>query len=164
MSIRTAVLAAATVLTVAGCTGSGTPTAPASGVEGSGSATLSAQPDPAPPAVRIVDKEQADLHLWVSNQSFEDDPVTVTVRIDDTVVVDQPFEVGSQHNWILFPIEAPPGPHVLTAVSDTGAETRQSFTLPGAERRYAVVDYGGPGDHGDRHLTWYIRSTPIAFR
>ncbi|MEO3744565.1 hypothetical protein [Plantactinospora sp. B5E13] len=164
MSIRTAVLAAATVLAVAGCTGSGTPTAPAAGVEVSGSATPSAQPGPTPPALRIVEKEQADLHLWVSNQSFEDDPVTVTVRIDDTVVVDQPFEVGSQHNWILFPIEAPPGPHVLTAVSGTGAETRQSFTLPGAERRYAVVDYWGPDDHGDRHLTWYIRSTPIAFR
>jgi hypothetical protein len=114
-------------------------------------------------AIRIVAEQDADLHLWVSNQSFEDDPVGVRVTVDGVEVVRRPFAVEGQHNWILFPIEAPPGNHVVHAVSDTGAELRESFTLPEEGRRYAVVDYWYyPGD-GDRQFTWRLQATPIGF-
>ncbi|GAA3778149.1 hypothetical protein GCM10022225_77530 [Plantactinospora mayteni] len=167
MSVRTAALAAATVLTVVGCSGprpgvhspaSAVPAVGASAAEGS-----TPQLGSPPSAIRVVSADQADLHLWVSNQSFKDDPVIFTVAIDGIVVVAQPFEVGSQHNWILFPIKASPGRHIVDVVSDTGVEVQEPFTLPETGRRYAVIDYWTyPGD-GDRRITWQFRSDPVAF-
>jgi hypothetical protein len=86
-------------------------------------------------------EQDANLHLWVSNQSFEDASVVLKVSIDGLDLVAQPFEVQSQHNWVLFPITAPPGDHLLVVVSDTGAELWETFTLPEEGRRYSVVDY-----------------------
>ncbi len=77
-------------------------------------------------------------------------------------MVDQPFEVGSQHNWVLFPIKITPGRHVLIVVSDTAVEMRKRFTLPKTGPRYAAVDYWNYSD-GGRHITWRIQSTPMAF-
>ncbi len=37
--------------------------------------------------VRLVEEEQADLVLYVSNQSFDDEEVRLTVVIDGIVVV-----------------------------------------------------------------------------
>jgi hypothetical protein len=86
-------------------------------------------------AVRLVTEDQADLHLWVSNQSFEEPSVVVTITIDGVEIVSQRFEVESQHNWILFP-------------------------LPEQERRYVVVNYWTyPG----RAFSWHIESTPVGF-
>ena len=85
------------------------------------------------------------------------------ITIDGVAVVTRAFEVKSQHNWILFPIEAPPGRHVVHAVSDTGTEMTESFTLPEEGRRYAVVDYWYYPGGGDRHFTWRLQSTPIGF-
>lgn len=99
----------------------------------------------------------------MSNQSFKDDPVVLTVSIDGTVVVAQPFELKGQHNWILFPIKAPPGLHVLHMVSETGVEMEKRFTLPETGRRYAVIDYWNSPEAGDRHISWLIQATPIGF-
>lgn len=114
------------------------------------------------PAVRLTTEDQADLHLWISNQSFLDDPVHLTVSIDGVEVVDRRFEVGSQHNWELFPLAAEPGKHALVAESDTGVSTRRTFTLPGEGRRHAVLDYWYYED-GDRHFSWRIQGRPLAF-
>ncbi len=111
-------------------------------------------------AVRLVAEEQADLHLWVSNQSFDDPSVVVTITIDGVEIVSQRFEVESQHNWILFPVKAPPGPHTLEARSDTGVSMREQLTLPEQERRYAVVNYW---TDPDRAFSWHIQSTPVGF-
>ena len=111
-------------------------------------------------AVRLVAGEQADLHLWVSNQSFAEPTVVVTVTIDGIEIVSQRFDVKSQHNWILFPVKAPPGPHTLEARSDTGVSMRQQLTLPEQERRYAVVNYW---TDPERAFSWHIQSTPVGF-
>ncbi|MEU5783866.1 hypothetical protein [Micromonospora lupini] len=121
-------------------------------------------PSATPAAIRLVDEDLADLHLWVSNQSFDDDRVTVTVSIDGTRLVDQPFDVRGQHNWILFPIKLPPGSHEVTATSQTGAETHQRFTMPERGRRYAVIDYWTDPGRGGRHLNWLVKSHPVAFQ
>jgi hypothetical protein len=165
MSLRAAVVAVTTLLTLASCTGPSTedrpsPAAPSSrpsGAEGSPDSPISS------PSIRLVEEHQADLHLWVSNQAFKDDPVVLTVSIDGTVVVAQPFEVKGQHTWILFPIEVPPGLHVLHVVSGTGVEIEKRFTLPKTGRRYAVIDYWNSPEAGGRHLSWLIQSTPIRF-
>ena len=101
-------------------------------------AASAASPSSALSTIRIVAEQDADLHLWMSNQSFEDASVVLKVSIDGIDVVAQPFDVRSQHNWVLFPITAPPGDHVLVVVSDTGAELRENFTLPEEGRQYAA--------------------------
>ena len=62
--------------------------------------------------IRVTSEADANLHLWVSNQSFVDDTVHVSVSIDDVDVLSSPFAVEDQHNWVLYPISAPAGPHV----------------------------------------------------
>ena len=155
MSLRMSVLAVATLLTVAGCAETSASPAPRP--------TVPTPSGSSPAAVRVVDEQQADLHLWVSNQSFADDPVTLTVTVDGTEVVAQPFEVEGQHSWILFGIKAPPGRHVLTVTSGTGAELEKRFTLAELRRRYGVIDYWNYPDDGGRHITWRIQSQPLAF-
>jgi hypothetical protein len=120
--------------------------------------------EPAPADVKVVDEEEADLHLWISNQSFADDPVEITVQVDGVEVVDEPFDVESQHNWVLFPLELSPGRHVVTATSDTGAEFRQEFRTPkNHDDRYAVLDYWNYEDKEGRHFTWMVQREPVAF-
>lgn len=90
------------------------------------------QTEPAPGMVR----------LWVSNQSFEDDPVRLTISIDGTPVVNDDFEVQGQHNWIPFDISGlTPGAHAIVAESDTGAQHLGEFTVLVGEARWLVLDY-----------------------
>ncbi len=126
----------------------------------------SPSPSPSTPAaeIRVVEEDEADLQLWVSNQSFEDDPVEVTIAIDGVEVVSEPFDVEGQHTWVLFPIMAPPGNHVLTATSDTGATLEQRFMLPEQGLRYAVVEYWYyTDDKAGRHFSWLIQKRPVGF-
>ncbi|MET8121758.1 hypothetical protein [Micromonospora sp. NPDC005189] len=157
--LRAAVLSVAAVLAVVGCTGpSATPGPP----------PPSAAPDPSSPtagapAVRLVEEHLANLHLWVSNQSFRDDPVVLTVSIDGTEVIDQHFAVEGQHNFVLFPVKVPPGRHVVRVVSGTGVDIQESFVMPEAGRQYAAIDYVNAVDDHGRDVGWFIQSTPIAF-
>lgn len=134
--------------------------------ESTGRAT---DPGPGAPAgsgvggVELVPEEQADLHLWVSNQSFADDPVAVTVTIDGVTVVDQPFAVEGQHNWELFPVALEPGRHTLSATSDTGVSLERTFRVPEGGPRYAVLDYWYYADSEGRHFSWRDQAEPVAF-
>ena len=167
MPIRSALLVVTAMLTVGGCSGSGAaPDALPSAVpETSGSDTQrsTATSGLSPTAVRVVEERQADLYLWVSNQSFRDDPVVLNVSIDGTEVIAQPFDVEGQHNWILFPLQIPPGRHILSVISETGVRMWKHFTLPESGLRYAVVDYWNYSDAAGRHITWHIQSDPMGF-
>jgi len=144
---------------LAACTDAERPgTAPAEAASGAASGT-----GIAPSAIRIVAERDANVRLWVSNQSFDDDPVTIGITIDGVELVARPFYVESQHNWTLVPIEAPAGRHIIHVVSDTGAELLESFMLPDAGRRYALVDSWYYPGNGGRHFTWSMRTTPIGF-
>ncbi|GGO08343.1 hypothetical protein GCM10011576_13670 [Micromonospora parathelypteridis] len=147
------------LLAATGCTGP-------SDVRDSPPASASANPPssgPTAPTVRLVEEHLADLHLWVSNQSFRDDPVVLTVSIDGTEIVDQRFTVGSQHNFVLFPVKVPPGGHVVRVVSGTGVDFQERFTMPEGGRRYAAIGYVNAVDDRGRAIDWFFRSTPIAF-
>jgi len=133
-----------------------------------------ADPGDAPPpgddVVSVVDgAEQADLILYVSNQSFEHAVVGIVVAIDEVVVVDQDFHVEGQHNWTQFPIELPPGEHTLTATSSTGAAIAQTVTVPDGERRWVVVDYwyhpgdGTGSDVVDPRFTVHVSKEAVGF-
>ena len=112
-----------------------------------------------------VEPVAGQVKLWVSNQSFEDDPVAIVIEIDGVQVVDNSFEVGSQHNWVSFMIDGlEPGEHTLTAISDTGATFEQVFTLPPDEPRWMVIDYWYyPDDAEGRHFTFSESDEPIYF-
>lgn len=122
-------------------------------------------PDPevttAGAAVRLVDEEHADLMLYVSNQSFDDELVGLTVEVDGQTVVDDEFHVEGQHNWISFPLSMAPGAHEITAESDNGATLSEGFEVPGDETHYAVIDHWG--ERGSAELTWSFQREPIGF-
>lgn len=124
-------------------------------------------PQPAPDvasgdaAVRIVPEKEADLVLHVSNQSFDDERVRLTVAVDGVVVVDDDFDVEGQHTWIRFPLAMRSGAHEVTASSDTGAELTESFRVPGDAPRFAVLDHWG--EEGTADLSWSFHRRPVAF-
>ncbi len=128
--------------------------------------TVESQP-PARPAVVVLedkDEKKADLQLWVSNQSFVDDPVHLTVTIDGDVVVDDDFAVEGQHNWVSFSLQMPAGEHEIEVVADTGPTLEKTFVTPDSgDRRYALLDYWNYDDKQGRHLEWMIQKKPIYF-
>lgn len=97
----------------------------------------------------------------VSNQSFDDEKVRLTVAVDGVTVVDGDFHVEGQHNWVRFPLSLPAGVHEVTAGSDSGATLSESFKVPDDKTRYAVIDHGGEGDSAE--LTWLFQRQPVAF-
>ncbi|MBD8869175.1 hypothetical protein [Nocardioides donggukensis] len=137
---------------------------PAQGVDPMPDAEVTA----ADAAVRLVDEAAANLVLIVSNQSFDDEVVRLSVVIDGVTVVDGDFHVEGQHNWISFPLGLPTGVHELTAASDSGATLRESFEVRRASARYAVIDYWTEDDSPDTddpavYLTWQFQRHAPAF-
>ena len=79
--------------------------------------------------------------LYVSNQSFDIDPVDIDIYIDDELTVEGDFLVGTQHSWHQFEIELSPGEHTIRAVTSAGdTERTDTIEIP-EEKRYAVVNF-----------------------
>jgi hypothetical protein len=117
------------------------------------------------PDARITDRDAADLLLMVSNQSYLDDPVVLTVEIDGLEVVSTQFEVRNQHHYVYFPLRLGPGSHELRATSDTGVSINESFTLPAdGARRYAGISYFNYADEDGMLIDWVIRPTPMGVK
>jgi hypothetical protein len=106
---------------------------------------------------------QPNLVLYVSNQSFEDDPVGIRVEIDDRVVVDDSFAVEGQHNWIEYELTVPAGSHTIRATSDTGATASHELELPAGETRWAVFEYWYHPEDTPRGLTFRVDDHAIGF-
>jgi hypothetical protein len=104
------------------------------------------------PRLPTADPASADVVLWVSNQSFSDETVRITVRIDGRTVIDQDFDVEGQHNWIKFPLGAGPGAHELAVTSDTGARLVDQLVVPETGLRYGVVNYWRDEEQPDRRF------------
>ena len=102
-------------------------------------------------------------HLFVSNQSFDDDPVGLTISIDDAQVIVGDFHVEGQHTWIGFLLTGlEPGPHVLHAVSDTGVEEGFEFEVVADAPRHLVLNYWFyPDDEADRHFEFSASDQPF---
>jgi len=112
-----------------------------------------------------VEPAPGEIRLWVSNQSFTDDPIDITIAVEDVVVVEQSFEVLGQHNWIAFDIAGlEPGRHVIHAESATGATLSEEFTVLADEPRWLLIDYWYyPEDAAGRHFTFAESDEPIGF-
>lgn len=102
------------------------------------------------------------FHLYVSNQSFEVDPVDIMVFVDDLQVVCSDFEVQGQHNWILFELGLDPGHHQIRAVGNGGeALLEEEFGLE--EEHWAVVDFWTEEPSEPGSFTFSIYEAPIGF-
>ncbi|MBP1633007.1 MAG: hypothetical protein H6Q11_1295 [Acidobacteria bacterium] len=115
--------------------------------------------------LRPIGTEEATfpLHLYVSNQSTEIDPVAVTINVDGRMVVDQEFEALGLHNWILFELELTPGEHEVRAMApDAGADMLETFVVEGEQ--WAVIHFWAwtdPEDGQAPRFTWMIQDQPI---
>lgn len=93
------------------------------------------------PGVNTPYREDGNFHLYISNQSFAEDPIDIRVWIDGELTVQQYFFVGSQHNWQHYRLWLKPNStHTIRVVSQRGkAELEQHFEM--TDERFAVVDY-----------------------
>lgn len=112
-----------------------------------------------------VEPEVGAVKLWVTNQSFVDDPVDVTIWIDGAEVISRDFWVEDQHTWIPFFVRGlDPGEHAIAARSDTGVEYAGTFTVPPDQPRWLVLTYWYyRGDPQGRHFALHESERPVAF-
>lgn len=102
------------------------------------------------------------FHLWVSNQSFDIDPVDIAVFIDDRQVVCDSFDVEGQHNWILFDVELDPGTHTLRALGHDG-QIELTETIDVSEERWAVLEFWFYPEEEPERFTFSIHDRPVGF-
>jgi len=102
----------------------------------------------------------------VSNQSFAQNPVDITIHIDGKKAVSAEFEVADQHNWIEYRFKLTSGHHELVAFSDMGKATMEKiFETNDNQHYWAVVDYWYyPKQNGKRCFSFRISNEPIYFR
>ncbi|WP_392542799.1 hypothetical protein [Oryzobacter telluris] len=83
-----------------------------------------------PMSTLAVTEEEATVHLWVSNQSFEEPDVELRVSVDGEVVAEQVFDVCGQHMWVPFPLALEPGWHDLVATTPGGLRVEGRVEVP----------------------------------
>jgi len=114
----------------------------------------------------VLEEPNANLTLYVSNQSFAKPTVDISASIDDRSILTGEFEVEQQHSWSVYSIRLTPGQHVIRAQADRGVfKLERSFVV--ANQHWAVLQFwdrpaGGsaPNKHG---LSFEISSEPIRF-
>jgi hypothetical protein len=89
-----------------------------------------------------TDADTAPVVLYVSNQSFDDESVRMTVVVDGEAALDQDLEVRGQHDFLPVPLDLAPGPHDLVVTTDSGARSDIRLEVPPApERRWVTILY-----------------------
>ena len=150
-------LAAASALSVAACA-SGTETATTPTPRESRSA--SAQP------THGIQDPHGNVVLYVTNQSLALERVDIAIEVDGQPVLDQYFNVGSQHDFKKFVLRLAPGRHVLTARSIKGkASLKKSFSVTG--KHWVAVSYWyytqAQGTPMGQQLDFRIQDEPMLF-
>ena len=115
----------------------------------------------------------SDLTLWVSNQSYTDKNVDVTVTLDGVVIIDRSFHVGDQHNFIEHRIQLVDGTHRLdasTVIDDETVDLSEEFSIEPGQQRYAGLNYWhyvptSPNDPSSDPpgFSFVIQDEPIGF-
>lgn len=157
LCVLAAVLAASALLVACG------PNRPSQ--SGPAATTTPSSPNDESPILRP--DPDGNLVLYVSNQSFDLDPVDIAIELDGARVVGQSFEVESQHNWERFVLRVAPGDHTLRAHSVKGDATlTKRFTVE--DKHWAVVDFwysdGKSGTPTDSMFTFSISDRPVGFQ
>lgn len=142
------------VFLLVGCAGAHADTA-AGPAAPSGPAAAAGTGEPVPGPTNVV--------LYVSNQSFADDPVGIRVELAGRVVVDDSFRVESQHTWVEYALSVPAGTHRVRLTSSTGVEAVHELVVPAEQTRWAVVEYWHYPDGTPRSFTFRVSDHPVAF-
>ena len=119
-----------------------------------------------PGMTELPTTDDGNFTLYVSNQSFDIDPVDIDIRIDGRLAVSDEFYVEGQHSWHTFKFALGTGSHRITARSDLGAAALdESFLVEGDH--WAVVDfwYYGPSHYEPtpQQFSFLISDEPIYF-
>lgn len=146
----------ALVLATVACTGDSTPADPTNSTQEKTDCRQDENLD------LSTSDDPVTLHFWISNQSFDIDPVDIAVYIDDQQVVCDSFVVGDQHNWILFDVQLDPGTHELRAIGHDGqVDLIETIDVP--DERWAVLDFWFYPEEEPEHFTFRIQDQPIGF-
>jgi hypothetical protein len=112
---------------------------------------------------RVVERD-ANLHLWLSNQSFDDPEVGLTVEIDGKEMLDEQLAVEGQHNFVDFHFAVPAGEHRVVVTSDTGARVERTVRVPERGDRWAAALFlTGEKDGAPDSIDWMFQDHPIAW-
>src|SRR5687767_9420163 len=69
-----------------------------------------------------------NVHVYTSNQSFDDPTADILVTIDGEAVFDGKAKVNNQHDWMLREAKVAAGSHTIEAWErDTDARASESF-------------------------------------
>ena len=127
----------------------------------------------APVDITVTENATSDLTLWVSNQSFVDRTVDVTVTLDGATIIDRGFNVGDQHNFIEHRIRLHHGSHTLTAstvIDGEPVELSEEFTIDAGQQHFAALTYSHyvPTRAGDTSFdppgfNFLVQDDPIGF-
>jgi hypothetical protein len=79
--------------------------------------------------------------LYVSNQSFDLDPVDIEVRLDGELALEGDFLVEGQHSWHTFDFDLAPGTHELRAVTLAGETVAVEEIEIADGTRYGVLNF-----------------------
>jgi hypothetical protein len=98
----------------------------------------------APVDITVTSEGTSNLTLWVSNQSYTDKNVDVTITLNGDIIIDRGFKVGDQHNYIEHRIRLDDGTHTINATTVIDGETvvlSEEFTIEPNQQRYAALNY-----------------------
>lgn len=118
------------------------------------------------PQQHLTPPADPSFTLLVSNQSFELDPVDITIRLDGQLAVTGDFHVEGQHTWIPFEFGLAPGAHTIAVeTTDAAATLSQPFTVD--DHRWGVVMFWyypvGSPEPTPPQFSWSVHDQPPAF-
>jgi len=112
----------------------------------------------------LQQNKKGNFVFYVSNQSFAETPVDITVTLNGKKAVSQDFEVGNQHNWKKHTFKLAPGKYKLVAESKKGKAKFEKELEIKDKKTWAAMDYWYyPKKDGKRFFTIHIQNNPIRF-
>lgn len=108
------------------------------------------------------------LHLLISNQSFDLDPVDIDVFLDGKHVVTGDFHVNGQHTWVPFDFSVPAGHHTLR-VEGVGGDVTLNAGFDMSAETWGVLNFWyykdaqGGAEATPKHFDWTLSPTQPFF-
>ena len=111
---------------------------------------------------RVRNAPDAPFELLVTNQSYGDPDVVLTIRVDGTVIADREFPVEGQHTVAHFALDLAPGEHRIEIEADDGSTVTETFTVPPDASFYGILFYWGPDAEEGPPLDLTLGDEPFA--
>jgi hypothetical protein len=92
---------------------------------------------------------RSNLVVYVSNQSFDIDPVDIDITLDRKPLIEGDFLVEGQHTWLRFEFDVGSGTHELVAETSAGPASSHRLTTGGATRFVVINFWYYPPGSGD---------------